>query len=173
MRIAITETTTATTTMIEPARPPSATAQRPPRRTGGRAQGVRGVKLLISSLALVTTLAGWARLANGKYAPAGGAAGGAAGLATPWAIVASTNDARAIPYRVEALPTLVPLIEPPREDTRRAVGPAAAAPVSASDAPSLTSLRHVSAPPPPPAPSPQEQAQDRRREPVAVTRSSR
>jgi hypothetical protein len=127
------------------------------RRPVGRAKGVPGIKILISSLALVATLAGWGWLAAQPPEPA-----------PPVRQVAAAPrvlSARTVSYQVPALPTLVPLVDPPRASARRARSAApAAAPASAM--PQLATLREVSAPPPPPPPPAPE-------EPDAVSRSSR
>lgn len=122
-------------------------------RPGTRAPGAPGVKMLISSLALALTVAGWARLATGPQPPmdAGPEPPAPAPEAGPVA------EVRSISYRVAPLPTLVPLIAAQGASVS---GRRRAAPVAVS-APVLGSLRQVAAPPPaPPAP-------------VAVTRSSR
>lgn len=123
-------------------------------RPGTRAPGAPGVKMLISSLALALTVAGWARLATGPQPPmdAGPEPTAPAPEAGPVA------EVRSISYRVVPLPTLVPLIAPQGAvaSVRRQAAPVAAAPA-------LGSLRQVAAPPPPPAAP----------APVAVTRSSR
>ena len=124
-------------------------------RPGLRAPGAPGVKMLISSLALALTVAGWARLATDRQPQM--AADPEPTAPAPEAVPVA--EVRSISYRVVPLPTLVPLIA-----SQGAVVSARrqAAPVAAS-APALGSLRQVAAPPPPPAAP----------APVAVTRSSR
>jgi|GEM_PF-5786087 len=146
----------------------SSTVGRSGGRPKARGQGVRGVKMLISSLALMITLAGWARLATGKHT----LAGGAVVQATPWAVVASVRVNQTISYRVQPLPTLVPLITPPHASAHRASRPNAVPASPAVGAAALTTLRMVSAPPPP-QPQAQSQSQSQSQGSVAVTRSSR
>lgn len=127
-----------------------------PKRSGARAQGVRGVKAMISTLALVVTLSGWARLATGKHVlPSDTQA-----MTAPVPVQASVQDRGVVRYRVAPMPTLVPLIAQQHVSARRS--PALAQPAPASAAPSLDTLRMVSAPPPAPVQAP-----------VAVSRSSR
>lgn len=132
------------------------------RRPVSRAKGVPGIKILISSLALVATLAGWGWLAAQPPAPAP--------VVKEIAAAPRVAEAGGASYRVPALPTLVPLVDPPRASARRA-GPAAPAAAPAGGMPQLATLREVSAPPPPP-PQPEPQ-QSQNEEPAAVSRSSR
>ena len=123
-------------------------------RPGLRAPGAPGVKMLISSLALALTVAGWARLATDRQSQMD---------AEPEPTVPAPEfgpaaEARTISYLVAPLPTLVPLIA---AQDASVSGRRQAAPVAVS-APVLGSMRQVAAPPPPAAPAP-----------VAVTRSSR
>jgi hypothetical protein len=131
------------------------------RRPVSRAKGVPGIKILISSLALVATLAGWGLLAAQPPTPAP--------VVKEIAAAPRVVEVRTVSYRLPALPTLVPLVDPPRASARRA-RPAAPAAAPASGMPQLATLREVSAPPPPP---PQPEAQPQDEEPAAVSRSSR
>ena len=114
-------------------------------RPGAHAQGMPGVKMVISALALMTTLIGWMWLAREPLEVP----------AAP-ALPAVPRPGRAVALQLSPLPTLVPL------DAAPAPHPLAQEPpASAGSAPlALTGLRMVSAPPPAPVP-------------VAVTQSSR
>lgn len=136
---------------------------KPARRPVSRATGVPGIKILISSLALVATLAGWGWLAAQPPTPAP--------VVKEIAAAPRVVEAGTVSYRVPALPTLVPLVDPPRASARRA-RPAAPAAAPASGMPQLATLREVSAPPPPP-PQPEQQSQSQNEAPAAVSQSSR
>ncbi|MFN8423774.1 MAG: hypothetical protein U0470_10480 [Anaerolineae bacterium] len=116
------------------------------------------MKALISTLALVVTLSGWARLATVKRVLPGDLAVQSA----PAPLAPSAPAGRSVDYRVAPIPTLVPLIAAQHLSVHRS--PGLAQPAPAAQAPALTTLRMVSAPAPAPA---QAQA------PVAVSRSSR
>jgi hypothetical protein len=112
------------------------------------ATGAPGAKLVISTLAIVATLAGWARLATRDSA-----ADVAAGQDAPFAAVAEAPSVR---VNLEPMPTLVPLVDPPAGGFPIPVVPApVVAPVQ--ELPPASSLR-LFVPP---------------QAPVAVSRSSR
>jgi hypothetical protein len=118
------------------------------------------MKMLLSALALLVTLAGWARLATAPE-PVPALPASPEPAAPP-----RTTTSPGMSYRVPPLPTLVALVDRPP------VRPAPVAPAQAPAAapPPLSGLREVSAPPPPPPQSISSSGQGSG--PVAVTRSS-
>lgn len=137
-------------TMARPAGP------QPVVRLRARPQGVLGVKMLISSLALVATLLGWVRLTTVDQ----DAAGKLALQPKARQIITPLAPRPTAAYRLAPLPTLVPLTAAEAAPAQGALAaPVVARPVPTSAVPDVTQLRAVSVPAP--------------AAPIVVTRSSR